>query len=272
MSDPVGKVAGTHELVTVTGPGAAVFLQGILSQDVEVLDPASARRSFLLGPQGKLRALLWIAREEDRFELFTDAGFGSVVAGDLAHYKIRVKAEISEPVPVSQLIGVDRGVIPGRIDAPMSGPQLGTILRSFTTDPPNDLPAISIEQWTALRIEGGEPVMGLDVDDKTIPQESGLVAEAVSFTKGCYLGQELVARIDTRGRVNRHLRGVLLSGPALPSAAVTAQAGEVGVLTSTAWSDRLSAHIGLALLQRTVAPGDTVEAGGVVGEVVALPF
>lgn len=249
-------------MVTVSGPGAAAFLQGILSQDVETLDPTKARRSFLLGPQGKLRALLWIVREDERFELFTDAGFGSVVVGDLTHYKIRVKAQISEPVPVWQVIGPG-----GDVHAP-----LGTIARSFSIDPPVELVGLSIAQWTALRIEAGEPVMGADVDEKTIPQESGLVDDAVSFTKGCYLGQELVARIDTRGHVNRHLRGLRLSGPAPLGSVVTAVADAVGVLTSTAWSERQSSHVGLAMLKRTVTPGDSVQVDGHHGQVVELPF
>ena len=264
MFDPTGMVAGTHELVTVQGPGAAAFLQGLVSQDVDILDPAKARRSFLLGPQGKLRALLWVARQDDRFDLYTDSGLGSVVAGDLAHYKIRVKAQISEPLPVWQLIGVGGGVDASPVDA--------TLSRSFTSVPPDDLPPLSPELWAALRIEAGEPVMGLDVDEKTIPQETGLVDESVSFTKGCYLGQELVARIDTRGRVNRHLRGLRLTQPTAPGAVATFAGEEVGSVSSVAWSERRSEHIGLAILKRTVEPGDTVAVTAGDAVVVELPF
>jgi folate-binding protein YgfZ len=126
--------------------------------------------------------------------------------------------------------------------------------------------------WTALRIEAGEPVMGVDVDEKTIPQETGLVGDAVSFTKGCYLGQELVARIDTRGRVNRHLRGLLLREATFPGTVVTVGAEEVGSVSSVAWSERLSANVGLALLKRTVQPGETVAVADGSGLVVELPF
>jgi folate-binding protein YgfZ len=262
MSEINEVVAGTHEVVEVQGPGAAAFLQGLISQDVESLDPVKARRAFLLGPQGKLRALLWVSRDGDRHELYTDFGYGQVVTGDLRHYKIRVKAEISGPEPVWQLIDG-----PGGVDASTGG-----LVRSFIKEAPPQPEFLSLDGWTALRIEAGEPVMGVDVDEKTIPQETGLVRDAVSFTKGCYLGQELVARIDTRGRVNRHLRGLLLSQPTAPAAVVAVGDEQVGSVSSVAWSERFSANVGLALLKRTVLAGEKVQVADGTGLVVELPF
>ncbi len=262
MSENSGVVAGTHEVVEVQGPGAASFLQGLISQDVETLDPVKARRSFLLGAQGKLRALLWVSRDGDRHELYTDFGYGQVVAADLGHYKIRVKAVISGPEPAWQLIGGGGGV-----DASMGG-----LVRSFLREAPPQPEFLPLERWTALRIEAGEPVMGVDVDEKTIPQETGLVGDAVSFTKGCYLGQELVARIDTRGRVNRHLRGLRLEQATAPGSVVAVGGEEVGWVSSAAWSERLSANLGLALLKRTVLAGEKVQVADGTGLVVELPF
>jgi folate-binding protein YgfZ len=261
-SDPLGYVAGTHEMVAVEGPGAGAFLQGILSQDVETVEEGKARRSLLLGPQGKLRALLWLARKADRFEIFADAGRGGLVRDDLAHYKIRVKATIHEAVPAWQVLGASRGV-----PAP-----LATGDRYLVDQQPTDLPEVSLLTWTPLRIEAGEPVMGVDVDEKTIPQETGLVEEAVSLSKGCYLGQELVARIDSRGRVNRRLRGLRLASPAPVGATLTSGEASVGTLTSAAWSPRLEAHVGMALVHRTVGPGEMVEVGDGTAEIVELPF
>jgi folate-binding protein YgfZ len=262
MSENTVVVAGTHEVVQVQGPGAATFLQGLISQDVESLDPVKARRSFLLGPQGKLRALLWVSRDGDLHELYTDTGYGQVVAEDLGHYKIRVKAVISGPEPAWQVIGHAGGV-----DA-----STGALVRSFVREAPPQSEFLSADRWAALRIEAGEPVMGIDVDERTIPQETGLVGDAVSFTKGCYLGQELVARIDTRGRVNRHLRGLLLAQATASGEVVTVGGNEVGSVGSVAWSERLSANVGLALLNRTVQPGETVEVADGIGLVVELPF
>jgi folate-binding protein YgfZ len=263
MSESHLVVAGTHEVVRVQGPGAATFLQGLISQDVESLDPVKARRSFLLGPQGKLRALLWVCRDGDRHELYTDAGYGQVVADDLDHYKIRVKAEISGPEPVWQVIGG----IAGGVDASLPG-----LVRSFVREAPPLSEFMSLDRWRGLRIEAGEPVMGVDVDERTIPQETGLVADAVSFSKGCYLGQELVARIDTRGRVNRHLRGLLLEQHTASGAMVTVRGDEVGFVSSVGWSERLSANVGLALLKRTTQPGERVQLPDGSGLVVELPF
>jgi folate-binding protein YgfZ len=115
--------------------------------------------------------------------------------------------------------------------------------------------------------------MGVDVDDSTIPQETGLAEQAVSFDKGCYLGQELVARLDSRGgRVNRHLRGVI-SGSVMGPGLVVGRSGETaGRVSSVAWSESLGAHIGLGLLHRSVQPGHEVAVAGTIATVVELPF
>lgn len=237
------QLEGIHEMILVEGADARSFLDGIVSQDLSRLDPLRPIRSFLLAPQGKLRGLLWLTGEGERVEVVTDAGQGKSVADDLRHYKIRVKAAIAEPVPVTTIVTGDGSY-------------------RFVTEA-SDLPRLSEEEWNVLRIEAAEPVMGIDVDERTIPQETGLVEEAVSFEKGCFLGQELVARLDSRqGRVNRHLRRVELEGrPALPAGV---EAG--GAITSVA--ARGEAFIGLGLLPRQIEPGDEIIAGGVVGRVL----
>ncbi len=103
--------------------------------------------------------------------------------------------------------------------------------------------------------------MGVDVDERTIPQEAGVVEETVSFTKGCYLGQELVARIDSRGHVNRLLRGVVIETNVLPpeGAGLWMDDRQVGAITSVAESLTVRAPVGLALVRREVSPGDRVE-------------
>ncbi len=127
-----------------------------------------------------------------------------------------------------------------------------------------------------LRVEAGIPRYGADLDDTVIPQEAGLNARAVSFTKGCYVGQETVARLHYKGKPNRHLRGLRLSAPAEPGTPLTlAQDGgrEVGRLASVVLSP---AHgpIALALVRREAQPGDTLAVGddGTTATVVELPF
>jgi folate-binding protein YgfZ len=104
-------------------------------------------------------------------------------------------------------------------------------------------------------------MVGVDIDERTIPQEAGVVDGAVSFTKGCYLGQELVARIDSRGHVNRNLRGIVVSSAVLPplGAEVTADGKPVGVITSVGESLDLRAPVALALVRREVEPDAEVD-------------
>jgi tRNA-modifying protein YgfZ len=124
-----------------------------------------------------------------------------------------------------------------------------------------------------LRIEGGRPRYGLDLDDTVIPQEAGLNERAVSFTKGCYVGQETVARLYYKGRPNRHLRGLRLSAPAQHGSELRLGGRTVGSLGSSARSPRLG-PIGLALVRREAEPGSTLEVGeqGVTAQLLELPF
>ena len=124
-----------------------------------------------------------------------------------------------------------------------------------------------------LRVELGVPRFGLDMDETTIPQEAGLNERAVSFTKGCYVGQETVARLHYRGKPNRHLRGLRLSEPTATGAELRAGERVVGTLTSSVTSPRVG-PIGLALVRREARPGDTVAVGDGAGraEIVTLPF
>jgi folate-binding protein YgfZ len=124
-----------------------------------------------------------------------------------------------------------------------------------------------------VRVERGRPRYGMDLDDGTIPQEAGLNERAVSFTKGCYVGQETVARLYYRGKPNRHLRGLRLSGPAAPGEELRLGERTVGALGSVAASPAYG-PIGLALVRREASPGDTVTVGeqGLEATLVELPF
>jgi folate-binding protein YgfZ len=124
-----------------------------------------------------------------------------------------------------------------------------------------------------VRVERGRPRYGIDLDDSTIPQEAGLNERAVSFTKGCYVGQETVARLHYRGKPNRHLRGLRLSEPVEPEAELRLGDRAVGRVGSSVLSPRLG-PIGLALVRRKAMPGATVGVGeaGATATVVELPF
>jgi folate-binding protein YgfZ len=131
--------------------------------------------------------------------------------------------------------------------------------------------AVSDEVAECVRIEAGRPRLGYDMDAETMPQEAGINERAVSFTKGCYVGQETVARLHYRGKPNRHLRGLRLSEPAERGSEITLDGKAVGRLASTCVSPRLG-PIGLALVRREAELGSTVDVGGAPAEVVELPF
>ena len=268
------------DLFWVKGPDSVSFLQGLVSQDVAAIPDGGVARSLLLGPDGKLAALLWLLRGDGEVGILTDGGMGPEVIAMLSRFKIRVKAEITaDERPTSVVWGaeaeglaeekrwIDDG---GTMLASIPLPGVARVVMAGEHRPEVDM--------SAVRVEKGEPVMGVDVDNKTIPQETGLTDEAVSFTKGCYLGQELVARIDTRGHVNRRLRGVVVEGNSLPphGASLMVADKEVGILTSPVFSERLAAPIGLSLIRREVDAGQIVDVrwddGSARAEVRDLPM
>ena len=124
-----------------------------------------------------------------------------------------------------------------------------------------------------VRVERGRPRYGVDIDDSVIPQEAGLNERAVSFTKGCYVGQETVARLHYKGKPNRHLRGLRLSAPAAAGMPLTVGEREVGRVGSAVVSPALG-PIALALVRREAPPGTVVAVGddGLTAEIVELPF
>ena len=127
--------------------------------------------------------------------------------------------------------------------------------------------------WDLARVESGRPAFGVDMDENTIPQEANLdTLGAISFTKGCYTGQETVARVHFRGHVNRHLRGLTAAAPLPRTARVFDAAGkDVGDVRSSALSPRLG-PVAMAMIRREVEPGATVTVEGQEATVVELPF
>jgi folate-binding protein YgfZ len=138
---------------------------------------------------------------------------------------------------------------------------------------PADVSPCAAEAWEAVRVEAGIPVMGAELDERTIAAEADLLDRAVSFTKGCYTGQELVARLDARGnRVVRHLRGLVVEGPAeasagsgpvsrgvVPGSEIVFEGKVVGTVTSSAWSPAFGCPVALGYVHRAVEPPSPVE-------------
>jgi folate-binding protein YgfZ len=287
-----------RDVLSVRGPDAADYLQGQCSQDLASLALGGSTDSLLLEPDGKLCALVRVTRVgDDHFAVDVDGGFGEAVARRLARFRLRSKVTL-EPLawPCVALRGPRVADLPGRGDAGVSDPAGGgplSIPVSWHGVEGIDLLGPGAEEatpedarwcgewaWEALRVEAGIPAMGRELDGRTIAAEAGLVERTVSFTKGCYTGQELVARLDARGnRVARRLCGVVLGGGAgtpragvppgdvagLVGAAVVVEARPepVGVVTSAAWCPGLDAPAGLAYLHRSAT---------VPGEVTVVPL
>lgn len=263
-----GVAVGTHEVIWVEGVDAISFLDSQISQDVAGMVPGAVARSFLLEPRGKLRAILWVLRADDRVGLVTPAGTGEAVIADLVRFRFRVDVTFRHDArPVASVWGLAS-------DAPGWQDHEGTLTIHLPGTAPSTIvagdgsmaPTLEPDEVSLHRVLAAEPIFGVDVDESTIPQETGLVGEAVSFTKGCYLGQELVARIDSRGHVNKTLRQIAFpeSGPG-PGDEVTRDGTAVGVLGTVA--PVAQGVLALAMLRREVAAGDRVMAAGVSGTV-----
>jgi folate-binding protein YgfZ len=264
----VGAMVLPRDMLTVSGPDAVEYLQGQCSQDVAALAEGSAAEALLLSPQGKVDAAIRVTRTAgDAFLIDTDAGFGEVAQARLLRFRLRVKVDIEPVVWVCLAVrGPDSGLVPpasepGVIRLPFEAPGFsGFDLIGPAPSWPEAVRACGLAAWEAVRIEAGIPLMGREITESTIPAEAGLVERSVSFTKGCFTGQELVARLDARGtKVARRLCGIVFDDrerrpPSGGTIHTVDGEHQVGQLTSVSWSPGLDATIGLATLQRRVAP------------------
>jgi folate-binding protein YgfZ len=250
-----------RDLVTVSGPDAFSFLQSLVSQDVDGMADGDVRRSLLLTPKGKVTSDFRLVRVGDDAWLDLEPGHGDELRTALERFKLRVKVELdgpTEPWGMVAFRGVDAPAAPdGSVAIPVGdgvdiiGPQAA--LAAIDGDR-----ALSADEYERVRIEAGFPKLGAELDERTIPQEAYLDLDAVSFTKGCFLGQELVARIDSRGHVNRLLRRLRTADDASleVGADVTVDAKSVGVVTSAV------PGVALAYVRREIDPGATATVAG----------
>jgi tRNA-modifying protein YgfZ len=275
----------------VRGGEAVDFLQGQVSNDVESLRPGTGCYATILNHKGKLRTDLRILRGDDFLWLDTEAVGHAVLRHMLETYSLGRDVQwedLGEDHAILSLIGpgadglaadppppeehsfTDSGaglwvrtdlgldVLCGRGRAEELRAELG-------------VDEVSAEAAECLRIESGRPRLGVDMDSETMPQEAGINERAVDFEKGCYVGQETVARLHWRGKPNRHLRGLRLSEPVERRTDIVLGEKVVGRVSSVCVSPRFG-PIALALVRREAAPGDTVRVGGAEAEVVELPF
>jgi tRNA-modifying protein YgfZ len=276
----------------LAGGEAADFLQGQVTNDVEALSPGQGCYAALLTHKGKLRADLRVLRLEDGFWLDSEPIATRVMLHMLGTYSLGRDMswrDVTEERAILSLIGPDARS-PLDADPPREehafvrgehglyvATQLGVDVICAAGEADGVAQALGVERVSeevaeCLRIEAGRPRLGLDMGSETIPEEAGLNERAVSFTKGCYVGQETVARLHYRGKPNRHLRGLRLSEPAAKGDPIRLGEREVGTVGSSCVSPT-HGPIALALVRREAAPGQTVSVGDdLTAELVELPF
>jgi tRNA-modifying protein YgfZ len=186
-----------RDVLQVSGPDAAAYLQSQVSQELRPLAVGASAWTFVLQPAGRIDVLARVWRTaDDVFVLDTDAGYGDVLAARLARFMIRVKADVT---PLAWRCLAVRGEGAGELHGLASWGE-GADLLGPDPQPPDDVVAGSADELLAARIDAVWPQMGAEiVPGETIPAETGITDVAVSFTKGCYPGQELVERMDSRG-------------------------------------------------------------------------
>jgi len=249
----------TRDVLHVAGPDAVSFLQGQLSQDVAGLATGTSTWTLLLQPTGKTVAWLRATRTgETEVVLDGDAGSGDAVVARLERFKLRTKADLTPEwaMPCLTVRGVAGAGLPIAWPGVDGYDELGP-----SGSAPDGVELADGATYELARIEAGVPVFGRELTEATIPVECGqwLIDASVSFTKGCYTGQELVARIDARGgNAPRPLRRLLVDGRVAAGDVVEVDGRAVSALTSAAWSDERAATVALAPLPRAVHEGVTV--------------
>jgi folate-binding protein YgfZ len=235
-----------RDVITVTGPDANTYLHSQVSQDVNSLEIGDSRYAFLLQPTGKIDVVLRITcATHDRYVLDMEPGFGEAALARLNRFKIRVRADMELSGQVWRAI---RTTEPVRIEGALrawSGDG-----RAWDVFAPNvglgeSIPPGTLDDYAAFRLECGWPLMGQDISTDMVPAETGIVEHAVSFTKGCYPGQELVERMDSRKATPpRQLRVIERSPEMVVGSEVVRDGAVVGVVTS------VGGHRAFALVKR----------------------
>jgi folate-binding protein YgfZ len=277
--------------LALTGAEAKAFLQGQVTNDIEALAPGQGCYAAFLTPKGKMLGDLRVFDLGDELLLDCERLVLQELFNMIRRYKLGRDVELHKRTvelglfsvigpDAPELVGAEehesarvslggRGVVAVRTDVGVDvffPPDDREAVRAALPFPDGDAAAAEI-----VRVESGRPRYGVELDDSVIPQEAGLNDRAVSFTKGCYVGQETVARLYYRGKPNRRLRGVKLSAPVPPGAELRLGERAVGTLGSSVVSP-VHGPIGLALVRREAQDGATVDVAGSPALIVEIPF
>jgi len=286
--------------LALSGPQAAEFLDSLLSNDIASLQPGAGIDATLLTHKGRMLAEVRVLCTDDELELDTERVSLQALFDALHRFRVGYDVELHKRTLALGLLsligpGCDAALAspPGPAEHDHRSTTLdGHAVRVIRTDVGIDVLcesehtaalSASLEQAGALpieepvaeaiRIEHGRPRFGVEIDEDTMPQEAGIHGRAVSYSKGCYVGQETVARLYWKGRPNRHLRGLRLSEPLAPRTPLLLGDQQVALVGSATSSPRLG-PIALALVRREAEVGAllTTADGSVHATVVDLPF
>jgi folate-binding protein YgfZ len=300
LREEAGFLVRDRSSLLLSGPDAAEYLQGQLTNDIEALAPGEGCYAALLDRKGHVQADMRVLRlADDEAWVDTEAEALPTARRHLEMYKVGREVEVEDVTGTRALLSLigprsaelsGAPPLPEHESGPLSvngaeclavGTAFGIDLIAAAEDGERLRAAlaeagaveVSPDAVEILRIEAGTPRFGAEMDSSTMPAEAGIVEAAVNFEKGCYIGQETVARLHYRGKPNRHLRGLRLSAPAAPGEALLAGEKEVGKVGGSCVSP-IHGPIALAILRREAEPGTELSLGedGVTAQVVDLPF
>jgi len=296
--------ASLRRWVRMRGEDRVAFLQGMVSNDVKVLAAGDTAYVALLTQQGRVVSDLRVYAAEDHFILDLPAQAAAAAQAALERYIVADDVELEADDGL--LIGLEGPAIPALLAAVAAGPtparfghasicgcdvrfapashagEGGVVIAVAAADVAAvwhalrdaGAGAVGLNALDVLRVEAGIPWMGIDMDDDVLVMEADL-ENAISFKKGCYLGQEVVERVSARGHVNRKRTGLAFDGaPVLARTPLLAADKEVGWVTSSVASPRLARTIGMGYVRREhLVPGTVLDvSGGGRATVAALPF
>lgn len=312
LTDAAGVVdCGDFAQIEMTGADGVAFLHNMCSADIRSLAPGAGCEAFITSAQGKTLGFVFVFRDSQRLTLLTAPGQAETLIAHLDRYLIREDVQLtdrsadwanllisgararqalaacshiappSEPLAHFATTIADRSAEIARFDFGRTPAwwivshrdAQETILAELLFHGAAPCGRAAFE---SLRVEAGLPLFGIDLGPDNLPQEIGRDATAISFTKGCYIGQETVARLDALGHVNKQLAGVRFAADKVPPAGAEFFTSEsdkpVGRVTSAAWSPKLSAPLALAYLRReSLAVGTRLSSAQGDATVVTLP-
>ncbi len=233
----------------VAGPEAEAYLNRMVSNDDAALGPGEACQALLLTAKARVIApLVVLRRGHEDFLLLTEPELAERVQSELRRFRFAAKAEIEPEEHTSHVVFGGEGIP----TADYGEPAVEVLDAGLE-------PTVTAEELEQLRIRAGTPAWGKEIDDRVLPAEAGLTERAVSFTKGCYPGQEPIARLHYRGHANRGLRVLTLAELPAPESELSYEGKNVGRITSAA--PFAEGAVALAYVRREVPEDAVLDAG-----------